>query len=179
MKVFPTFLIVAAAIFLVSQLGFADRVYQWIDSDGVTHLSKNPPPESSKFVDVMEYAVPRNPVEPTVTQQSGIAPEKPKEQMKSEPLPKTAVQPKPEIDMSTACYVQARNRDIYVYVSEDRRPGSSYQNTLWKGDIRRGQRKLIKSSRGKIKYSYQGVSETRSYGDNQAKCEYGNLITIE
>jgi hypothetical protein len=70
-------------------------------------------------------------------------------------------------------------QDVYVYVTEDRRPGgSSNQNVLWKGDISLDQKILIKSSRGKIKFSYQRSSDDRAYGGNQAKCVNGNVIRI-
>jgi hypothetical protein len=179
MKILSMFLIVAVAIFSISNIGSADRLYQWIDSEGVTHLSEKPPTESGKSVEIMEYSVRTNKPKETAQDQSGITPEKQREQINSEKLQETEAKPKPKNDLATACYIQAGKQNVYVYATEDLRPGgSSYQNTLWKGDILRGQKKLIKSSRGKIQFSYQRSSDERAYGRNQANCVNGNVITI-
>ncbi len=44
MKILSIFLIVMIAIFSWYQMGSADRLHHWIDSKGVTHLAKGPPP---------------------------------------------------------------------------------------------------------------------------------------
>ena len=74
MKILSMFLIVAVAIFSISNIGSADRLYQWIDSEGVTHLSEKPSPESGKSVEIMEYSVRTNKPKETAQDQSGIAP---------------------------------------------------------------------------------------------------------
>jgi hypothetical protein len=179
MKILSMFLIVVVAIFSMSRMGFADRLYNWIDSEGVVHISKDPPPEGVKSVDIMEYSVRNNKPEGTAQDQSGITPERPKEQTHSAKLQKAEDQSKPKIDLATACYIQAGRQDVYVYVTEGRRPGgTSHQRVLWKGDIMRGQKILIKSSHGQIKFSYQRSSDDRAYGRNRAKCVKGNVIRI-
>lgn len=40
------------AIFSWYQLGSADRLHHWIDSKGVTHLSKEPLPQDDKLVEI-------------------------------------------------------------------------------------------------------------------------------
>ena len=41
--------------------GQADRLYTWEDDNGVTHISKEPPPQKTKLVDIMDYtATPAN-----------------------------------------------------------------------------------------------------------------------
>ena len=71
MKILSLFTIVAIAIFFRPHTGSADRLYQWIDTKGITHLSKEPPPESGKSVDIMEFSVRTNIPEGTAQDQSG------------------------------------------------------------------------------------------------------------
>jgi hypothetical protein len=180
MKIAAPFFIVVVAIFYLIQMGFADRLYHWVDSEGVSHISKEPPTEGSDSVDIMEYSVRKNTSEGTAHDQSSLTPERQNERTGSEKLQTIKTNSKPKNDLATACYIKAGNQDVYVYITEDRRPGgSSYQNILWKGNVARDQKKLIRSSRGKIKYSYQRASDDRSYGQNQANCVNGNVITIE
>jgi len=180
MKRSSIFLILVVAIFSMSQIGSAERLYHWIDSQGVSQISQDPPSEGVQSVEVMEYSVSKKKPEGTAQDQSRVAPEKNKEQISGKELQKAEAQPQPEIDLATACYIKAGSRDVYVYVSEDRRPGgSANQNVLWKGDIMRGEKKLIKSSRGKIKFSYQHSIGGRSVGDNKGDCVNGKVITIE
>ena len=35
--------------------GHADRLYTWEDDKGVTHISKEPPPQKTKLIDIMDY----------------------------------------------------------------------------------------------------------------------------
>jgi hypothetical protein len=37
--------------------GYADRLYTWQDDKGVTHISKDPPPQKTKSIDTMDYTV--------------------------------------------------------------------------------------------------------------------------
>ena len=37
--------------------GHADRLYTWEDDKGVTHISKEPPPQKTKLIDIMDYTV--------------------------------------------------------------------------------------------------------------------------
>ena len=183
MKIFSMILIGVVAIFTISRIGSADRLYNWIDSEGVAHISKEPPPGDVGSVDIMEYSVRKNKPQGAAQDQSGAVPEKQKEQISPAKLEKTEEQPKPEvkpkIDLAKACYIQAGKQDVYVYVTEDRRPGgSSYQNVLWKGDIVKGHKVLIKSSRGKINYSYERSFDGRSYARNQVECVSGKVIRI-
>lgn len=44
-----------AVIFLWCPTGHADRLYTWEDDKGVTHISKEPPPQKTKLIDTMDY----------------------------------------------------------------------------------------------------------------------------
>ncbi|MEJ2730098.1 MAG: DUF4124 domain-containing protein [Deltaproteobacteria bacterium] len=39
-------------------IGYADRLYTWEDDKGVTHITKEPPPQKTKMIDTMDYTVP-------------------------------------------------------------------------------------------------------------------------
>ena len=170
----------ALAFFSLCQTGTADRLYHWVDSEGVSQISKEPPPTGVGSVDVMEYSERQTKPAKTAQEQSAIEPDKPKEEIDSTNLQKTVEPSKPDTNMATACYIQAGRQNVYLYVTEDRRPGgSSYQNILFKGDIASGQKILIRSTRGKIQFSYQREADDRAYGKNQAECVNGNVITIK
>ncbi len=36
-------------------VGHADRLYTWEEDSGVTHISKEPPPQKTKLIDIMDY----------------------------------------------------------------------------------------------------------------------------
>jgi len=38
-------------------MGYADRLYTWEDDKGVTHITKEPPPQKTKMIDTMDYTV--------------------------------------------------------------------------------------------------------------------------
>jgi hypothetical protein len=38
-------------------MGYADRLYTWEDDKGVTHITKEPPPQKTKLIDTMDYTV--------------------------------------------------------------------------------------------------------------------------
>jgi hypothetical protein len=38
--------------------GHADRLYTWEDDNGVTHISKEPPSQNTKLIDIMDYTTP-------------------------------------------------------------------------------------------------------------------------
>lgn len=35
--------------------GHTDRLYTWEDDNGVTHISREPPPQKTKLIDIMDY----------------------------------------------------------------------------------------------------------------------------
>ena len=49
--------IVGAVISIWCPTGHADRLYTWEDDNGVTHISKEPPPQKTKLIDIMDYTV--------------------------------------------------------------------------------------------------------------------------
>ena len=36
-------------------VGHADRLYTWEDDSGVTHITKEPPPQKTNLIDIMDY----------------------------------------------------------------------------------------------------------------------------
>ena len=49
--------IVGVVIFNWCSMGYADRLYTWEDDKGVTHITKEPPPQKTKMIDTMDYTV--------------------------------------------------------------------------------------------------------------------------
>jgi hypothetical protein len=178
MKILSIFLILVIAIFSWYQTGSADRLHHWIDSKGVTHLSKEPPPEDGKLVEIMEYSVRTDKPAKTDQVEFGKKPVMQKEKVVVEKLRETDEQPKPKDDLSTACYINPKMQDVYFYVIEFVDPDSVIEKVLYQGTIAKGQKQLIESSNGKIQFDYRRSRDDRTYGDNQADCVNGNVISM-
>ena len=50
-------IVVVVVIFNWCSMGYADRLYTWEDDKGVTHITKEPPPQKTKMIDTMDYKV--------------------------------------------------------------------------------------------------------------------------
>ena len=49
--------IAGVILFIWCPTGHADRLYTWEDDKGVTHISKDPPPQNTKLIDIRDYTV--------------------------------------------------------------------------------------------------------------------------
>ena len=77
----------------------------------------------------------------------------------------------------TSCYLRPVMDDVKLYVYEFE-PGSTIEKHLFKGIVKKGDKQMIESTTGKIVFSYQVVTEDRSYGDNRERCVRGNWINV-
>ena len=57
MKLSIILAIAAVVISTWCSMGYADRLYTWEDDKGVTHITKEPPPQNTKMIDTMDYTV--------------------------------------------------------------------------------------------------------------------------
>jgi hypothetical protein len=179
MKILSVFAIAAIAIFCWHPTGSADRLYHWVDKTGITHLSKEPPPEDGMLKEVMEYSVRTDkPVKPDIVE-SGKKPETENRSVSVEKLQETYKQPEQEDDLAKACYIHATRGDVYIYVYEFASSDSVIEKELYKGTIPKDRKQLIRSSTGKIVFSYQRSSGNRTHGDNKANCAAGNVISVQ
>ena len=69
-------------------------------------------------------------------------------------------------------------QDVYFYVIEFVDPDTVIEKILYQGTIAKGQKQLIESSSGKIQFDYRRSLDDRTYGDNQADCVNGNVISM-
>ena len=178
MKLLYGFFIVIIFIISFCQVGSAERLYRWVDSDGVTHLTQEPPPEDGKLIEEMKYADPKDmPVDKKQAESKGSS-AKQSEQQIVEKSPEAEAQSRPKTNPAATCYILPVLEDIYVYVTEYPDPDQVVEKVLYKGNIQKSRQHLIKSSQGRIKYSYQLSSDDRTYGDNEASCVDGDVISI-
>jgi len=177
-KLLSIFLIAAIALFSWYSSGSAERLHHWTDSKGVTHLSREPPPEDGQLIEIMEYPVRTDKPAQTDPADSGQKPAKQNEKVIVEKSQKPGEQPEPKDDPATACYLYANNEDVHVYVIEYAGADRVLEKILYQGTIPEDQQQFIESSRGKIEYNYRRSSEDRSYGDNHADCVNGNVISV-
>ncbi|MBI5578879.1 MAG: DUF4124 domain-containing protein [Deltaproteobacteria bacterium] len=77
MKLFKTALITFGLLVCCATGGYADRIYTWKDSKGVTHITQEPPPQTAKSIDIMDYSaqpeptIPRQPASESLNPQQG------------------------------------------------------------------------------------------------------------
>jgi hypothetical protein len=56
MKLFKAAIIMLALLLCLVVNGYADRLYTWTDAKGVTHITQDPPPDTAKAVDTIDYS---------------------------------------------------------------------------------------------------------------------------
>ena len=66
-SVFITFVL----LFCCAMDGYADRIYTWVDSKGVTHMTQEPPPQTAKSIDVLDYPAQPEPATPQPAARAG------------------------------------------------------------------------------------------------------------
>jgi hypothetical protein len=64
MKLFRTALTGIGLLLCCALDGNADSIYTWVDSKGVTHMTQEPPPQTAKSIDVMDYPAQPEPITP-------------------------------------------------------------------------------------------------------------------
>ena len=135
MKNYSVFLISIIAILCWSQNGLADRLHHWVDSKGVTHLSKEPPPQDGKLIEIMEYSTRTDAPEPSSPGASAGGLKKQKERA-VETTPRDAGnQTASDKDLASICYIYANGEDVFVFVTE-REPMTGPQDiNLFRGTI--------------------------------------------
>lgn len=178
MKKYSVFLVSVTVILCWLPNGLADRLHHWVDSKGVTHLSKDPPPENGKLVEIMEYSSRTD--EPVRTDPDEF-PERPRKKNNGEYVesePDTADQPASGPDPARTCYILANGEEVYVYAIEQDPMGGPQDRVVFQGYIPKDQRQLIISPMGEINFTYRRSVDDRSYGDNRADCANGNVISI-
>jgi hypothetical protein len=57
MKLSTILTIAGVVISIWCSMGYADRLYTWEDDKGVTHITKEPPPQKTKMINTMDYKV--------------------------------------------------------------------------------------------------------------------------
>lgn len=71
MKLFQTALITTGLLVCCAIGGYADRIYTWKDSNGVTHITQEPPPPTAKSIDIMDYSAQPEPPPPRPAARDG------------------------------------------------------------------------------------------------------------
>ena len=178
MKKYSVFLVSVIIILCWLPNGTADRLHHWVDSKGVTHLSKEPPSEDGKLVEIMEYSSRTDEPAQTDPGESPARPEKKNKREFVEAEQDTPAQPASRPDSAKTCYIHANGEEVYVYAIEEDPMGGPQDRVVFQGYIPKDQKQLIKSSMGEINFTYRRSVDDRSYGDNRADCANGNVISI-
>ena len=77
------------------------------------------------------------------------------------------------------CWIKAGNTDANITVRDMDRDGNPLRGSIWKGQVKSGQRQRIESTTGRISYSYARAVESRKRGANYNPCTNGNTIQLK
>ncbi len=82
-----------------------------------------------------------------------------------------------------SCRIKAGSDDVQLRVfnlDQDGNPirPDSNNGEIYRGVIKKGQSIKIKSSHGRINYSYRSLRDSRSYGGNLTPCAHGEIIRV-
>ena len=82
-----------------------------------------------------------------------------------------------------SCRIKAGSNDVQVRVFDRDQDGNPIRDAftygeIWRGVIKKGQSKNIKSSHGRINFSYRSLRDSRSYGGNFNNCFHGETIRL-
>ena len=178
MKKYSVFLISAITIICWLPNGLADRLHHWVDSKGVTHLSKEPPPGDGKLLEIMEYSTRADEPRPAEPGDFPARLKKRHERVVEEIQPATGDQSASNPEPAKTCYILANGEEVYVYATETDPMGGPQDRVVFQGIIPKDQKQLITNTVGNIKFTYRRSVDERSYGDNRADCADGNVISI-
>ena len=71
MKLSKTALMTFVLLFCCVMDGYSDRIYTWVDSKGVTHMTQEPPLQTAKSIDVLDYSAKPGPPPPQPAARAG------------------------------------------------------------------------------------------------------------
>jgi len=81
------------------------------------------------------------------------------------------------------CRIRAGTDDVQISVFDRDQDGNPIRDAfiygkIWRGELMKGESKTIRSSHGRIGYSYQSLSDSRTYGGNLSSCFHGEIIRV-
>ena len=78
-----------------------------------------------------------------------------------------------------SCWFEATGPDdVYFVIREKTDSGGDREYVMWEGWVKKTEKKLYKSTTGKVRYDYRLSSDDLIYGDNYSACEYGQIIHV-
>ena len=82
-----------------------------------------------------------------------------------------------------SCRIKAVNDDVRLRVFDRDQDGNPIREgfndgEIWRGVLKNGESKKIKSSFGRINYSFRSLREPRAYGGNFNTCFHGETIRV-
>jgi hypothetical protein len=157
------------------------EIYQWVDENGVKHYSNTPPAktENAKIVSG-EYK------HDEAADQERVKADQKQIDTLTETIKKEEQQPKAAEEAKAAedtkadadCYLKA-NVDVRVIVWHADRSGNKGVK-IWEGVLKKGERKLIHTPDGNIRYAHRRNLADDQYfsGDKNRYCENGQEISV-
>jgi hypothetical protein len=177
-KIMRTMILLIAMVGLMNMVSFAERLYQWTDKSGVTHLTQHPPPSEGQLQDVMDY---RN--------SDRVSPSAERETLQSDTETETAPAPaatlttpkekviKEAVEANKYCFLQAPDIDVYVRVWEPNSYGERGLK-LWSGVIEKGQQQKVASRSGRVIYDFKKEVKGPFGGSKSSNCSGGGVIQL-
>lgn len=81
------------------------------------------------------------------------------------------------------CRLKAGSDDVYVRVFNRDQDGNPIRDAftygeIWRGVVKKGESIKLRSSHGRINYSFRSLRDYRTYGGNLTPCSHGEIIRV-
>jgi hypothetical protein len=165
---------------LTAAPGHADRLYQWTDKSGTTHLTQDPPPAEGDLQDVMDYthepapqpkAVPER--RPKYDKDGGVD----TRPVLTEAEAARKIREDRAMALDNFCFLQAPGIDVYVRVWEPNDYGERGPK-IWSGLVPKNQQQKVSSQSGRIIYDYQKRQDGPFGGQSTVPCSGGGVVQL-
>jgi hypothetical protein len=168
--------------------GHADRLYTWQDDNGITHISKDPPPQNTNLIDIMDY---KDSTVPPADKNQPVSSEGESSQSQQIGAQESGKAPgatgttggddvglKASAEENTCWFKANSSYDVYFIIREKIASEGDREYVMWEGWVKKYEKKHYASKTGQIRYDYKKSIDDGIVGDNRAPCKNGNVIHV-
>ncbi len=167
---------------ILCPVGHADRLYTWEDDNGVTHISKDPPPQNTNLIDIMDYkdstVPPANKNQPVSSEGESSQSPQIGAQESGKASGATGTTGDVDAEDNTCWFKPNSSYDVYFIIREKIAREGDREYVMWKGWVKKYEKKHYISKTGQIRYDYKTSIDDGIVGDNHAPCKNGNVIHV-
>lgn len=186
------FLLCFVSLLCVTPQPHAERLYHWTDENGEIHITQEAPPQSGQLKEIMDYsheseqksgaegAQTENVQDPYREEKLKLEFEKRKVEGTKAGILNYEQEKRAKRDEPAgpnACFVELPAQDMYVRVFDIAESGSR-GSRIWGADMKKFERRIIQSTRGKVSIDFKLGPRESYYSIEVRICNNGNVIQI-